>query len=859
MGKSAHCVILLAATAPTLACFREAHITGRIFCLAFVAGAGFIQVAPRLPEAGAAWLLAGVCLSTLTAGMRLRPGAARALAAGFLGLATGLLNASLQAHSRLEDALSNERQDAVSRVVLRVAGLPDGDARSQRFGAELVGPAPPGIPSRIQVTWLTPPGPHSRLPLLVPGQVWRMALLLRRPRGLLNPAAADAEGRMFAQGLRATGTVRGQPRLLDDRPWATPGVAIERARHHVREGLRAALGEHRYAPVMIALAIGDQAGVSREDWQLFNRSGITHLVSISGMHVTSIAGIAGLLVAAMWRRARWRGAGLAERVPARVAGGAAAAMVALLYCLLAGWGVPSRRTFFMLSVVLAAAVSRLPLSGDRVLAGAAAAVVALDPWAPVSAGFWLSFGAVAMLLRIADAPVDAEASWRQRCAARLMQAARLQLMVTLGLTPLLAFLVHQVSLGSPLANAVAIPAVTFIVTPLALLCAALSVVPGAQGLAALAGSAGLQAFDLTMAPVAWVGSAAWASVPVAAAPWPWLLLAVAGMIWALQARGWPARQLGWACMLPLLFWRPDRPEPGHWRMSAMDVGQGSAILVETASQALLFDAGPRHYGGSDAGERVVAPFLQARGIRQLDVLVLSHADLDHVGGTRAVLEAVPALRSYASFDLQAFLRRDAGARLDVGRKLDAGGQRDVDTKLDAGTRARARGAALPPLPGDMRPCLRGEGWEADGVTFTFLNPARTNGRAAQDRNAESCVLLVQGASHSLLLTGDVGTAQERALAGALPPADVVLAPHHGSASSSGRDLVAASAATHVIAQAGHLNRFRHPARAVELRWERAGATFWRSDRDGAVMASSDPQGLEVWAERERGRRYWHGR
>lgn len=785
--------------------------------------------------------------------MRLRHAAARILASLALGLCAGLLNASLQAQGRLDDALSDERQDAVSRLVLRVAGMPDGDARGQRFIAELDSPVPPGVPSRLQVSWQAPPGPQSRLPLLVPGQVWRMALLLRRPHGLLNPAAADAEGRMFAQGLRAAGTVRGQPRLLADQPWATPGIAIERARHHVREGLRAALGEHRYAPVMIALAIGDQAGVSREDWQLFNRSGITHLVSISGMHVTSIAGIAGLLVAAMWRRARWRGAGLAERVPARVAGGAAAAMVALLYCLLAGWGVPSRRTFFMLSVVLAAAVSRLPLSGDRVLAGAAAAVVALDPWAPVSAGFWLSFGAVAMLLRIADAPVDAEASWRRRCAARLMQAARLQLMVTLGLTPLLAFLVHQVSLGSPLANAVAIPAVTFIVTPLALLCAALSVTPGAEALASLAGRAGLQAFDLTMAPVAWVGSAAWASMPVAAASWPWLLLAVAGMAWALQARGWPGRRLGWVCMLPLLFWRPDRPEPGHWRMSAMDVGQGSAILVETTSQALLFDAGPRHYGGSDAGERVVAPFLQARGIRQLDVLVLSHADLDHVGGTRAVLTANPALRSYASFDLQAFLRRDAGARLDAGRKLDA------DTKRDARSRPEAPGAALPPLPDDMRPCLRDEGWEADGVRFTFLNPARANGRAAQDRNAESCVLLVQGASHSLLLTGDVGTAQERALAGALPPADVVLAPHHGSASSSGRDLVSASAASHVIAQAGHLNRFRHPARVVELRWERAGATFWRSDRDGAVMALSGPGGLEVWAERERGRRYWHGR
>ncbi|MDQ6217505.1 ComEC/Rec2 family competence protein, partial [Achromobacter insolitus] len=216
-----------------------------------------------------------------------------------------------------------------------------------------------------------------------------------------------------------------------------------------------------------------------------------------------------------------------------------------------------------------------------------------------------------------------------------------------------------------------------------------------------------------------------------------------------------------------------------------------------------------------------------------DVLVLSHADLDHVGGLRSVLAAVSAQRSYASFDLDAFLRRDV--RVWPGA-----------------------GDSLPPLPDDRRPCLRGDHWEADGVAFTFLHPAATAGKAGQDRNADSCVLLVQGASHSLLLTGDVGVAQERELAPELPRIDVVMAPHHGSASSSGRDLVTAVAASHVIAQAGHLNRFRHPARAVELRWTRAGATFWRSDRDGAVMARSGPDGLEVRAERERGRRYWHG-
>lgn len=834
-GQSRALAAFRAALATYAGSFQETDINGRLFCLAFVAGAGGVQLLPALPGVAAYAAAAGACIVALVAWRRW-PGRAIGLcSAASVGLCLGALNAAAQAQLRLDDALADEHQNEVARLVLRVAELPDGDARGQRFVGEQVAPARAGMPSRILVSWLSPPGGQANQPLLMPGQVWRMALVLRRPSGLLNPDAPDSEARMFARGLRATGTVRGQPRLLYDQPWASPGIAIERARHQVRQGLRLALGEHRYAPVLIALAIGDQAGVAREDWRLFNRSGITHLVSISGMHVTSIAGIAGLLLAAWWRRARWRGTGLAEFIPSRIAGGAAAAVVALFYCLIAGWGVPARRTFFMLSVVLAAAVSRLRMSAGRILACAAAAVVALDPWAPMSVGFWLSFGAVAILLRIADAPRDADAGWRKRWATTLGQATRLQLVVTLGLTPLLAYLVHQVSLGSPLANAVAIPVVTFFVTPLALLCAALSVTPGLAAAAALAGQAGLYGFDLMMVVVAWVGNARWASFSVAAAPWPWLALAVAGMVWALQAPGWPARRLGWLCMAPLLCWRPDRPEPGYWRMSAMDIGQGSAILVETASQALLFDAGPRSFSGSDAGERVIAPFLQARGIGELDVLVLSHADTDHVGGTRSVLAAVPVARSYASFDLAAFLRRDA--------------------------RLWPDGAGLPtPQPGEVLGCARDVRWEVDGVTFTFLHPAGGTSGRVEDRNADSCVLRVEGFEHALLLTGDIGVAQERELAArGLAPADIVMAPHHGSASSSSRELVAASGAAHVIAQAGYLNRFRHPARAVELRWTRAGAVFWRSDRDGAVMARSRAGALDVWAQRDVGRRYWHGR
>jgi competence protein ComEC len=762
-----------------------------------------------------------------------------AIAAGFL---SGCVDTGMQGTARLGDALADEHHDQVTRLQVRVIALAQDDGGGRRFLAE-ADERPAGIPHRIRVSWHAPAGLGQVLPEVVPGQTWRMALILRRPYGPANPYAMDLELRDFAEGVRADGTVRGAPALVGDEPWHDAGIAVERLRHRIRAGMRQALDGSRYGPVLIALAIGDQAGVAREDWQVFNRSGITHLVSISGMHVTLVAAMGGVLVRAIWRRARWRGVGLAEYLPAQLAGGIAALVVALGYCLLAGWGVPARRTFFMLAVVAGAGLARLPLDASRLLILAGGCVAALDPWALLAPGFWLSFGAVAILMRVAARPSSPIEGWRARLRHVVVEFCKVQGAIMLGLTPLLAFLMHQVSLGSPLANAVAIPVVGMAVTPLALLCGALAVVPGAEWPAWAAGWLGHALFALVMRPVGAIGRADWSAVDVAAAPWPLLILSVAGLAWALQPSTRPLRWLGWLGMAPLLLWRPERPEPGDWRLAALDIGQGSAIVVETATQVMVYDVGPRYYSGGDAGARVLAPYLRARGIRRVDTLVVSHADLDHAGGLRSVLEAAPAAVSYASFDLAAHLRREA-ARLSL-EPFDA-----------------AR------LPASARMCEAGMEWESDGVLFRFVHPPAggagragrkpesEDGKRKEDNNGRSCVLLVQGRHHSVLLPGDAGTAQEARYAPALPAIDVVLAPHHGSSTSSGAALVRAAGPAQVIVQAGYLNRFHHPSASVVARWRAAGAALWRTDLQGAVIVDSDRSGLRVRAQREIEKHYW---
>jgi len=833
---------------------------GRASAVAFVAGVAWVQTLAALPPAWVlmAWgilaLLFGAVLAPILGPQSWRGVLAWSLP--LLALWLGVTWASWRADWRLADALPHEEEMQVTRVDMQITGLVQGDENGLRFEAHVLKATPERVPPRIEVAWY-PKGRHSPystrraapgqiLPDVRPGQIWRAALVMRRPHGTINPHGFDYEGWMFQRGVRALGTVRGTPELQEDQPWSGFGIAVARARHVLRERMQAALGKRRYGPVLIALALGDQAGVDAADWQVFNRTGITHLVSISGMHVTMVAAMFGFVVLHGWRRLSWRGTALAERIPAQIAGALMAMLCAGAYCLIAGWGVPAQRTFFMLGVAALTVILRLPCSASRVLAVAACVVVLLDPWATVSVGFWLSFGAVAALMLAGSAlahqatPVPGRvqaATGAVRCIEHLrtvwrtlMLATRMQLAITLALIPPLAFLFQQVPLSTPLANAIAIPVVSFIVTPLALLTALFAVLPGGDWLAVQVAAAGHALFEAMMVPVVWLAEAPWSMLYVAAAPWVWLVLALAGTIMALLPKGWPLRHAGWLLLLPALSWRALPLASGQWRWTALDVGQGMAVVIETANSALLYDTGVRHGPTSDVGARVIVPFLRGQGLRRLDALVVSHIDLDHAGGAYSVLQALPVERSYASFSLDAWLVREA--RL-LG---EAAGKK-------------------PTRPVDMQRCQAGIAWVRDGVEFEFLHPPV--GHTGRGGNADSCVLRVRGLYHTALLTGDIGVAQERMLASAYDlRSDIVMMPHHGSRSSSGEALVRATQARHAVAQMGYGNHYGHPAPEVLGRWERAGTWVWRSDQDGAVTAVSDERGLAISARRETHGRYW---
>ena len=773
-------------------------------------------------------LAAAVCAALLH---RRVPAAGRMASRLACGALLGFLWAALVAHHYLADELpsSLEGQDLVVTGV--VDSLPYRFERGLRFNLALEHATTPDgvaaqVPSRLALSWYA--GPQDpQPPALQPGERWQLALRLKRPHGNANPDGFDYEAWLLEQKLRATGSVRGDAaqgsanrRLAAFVPGFT--AVVERCRGWLRERIERSLRGQPYAGVIVALVIGDQRGIGQADWKVFTRTGIGHLVSISGLHITMIAGLAAALAQLLWRHSFFTGLQLPLVLPAQKVAALAGVAVALMYVLLAGFGVPAQRTLYMIVVVGAALWSGRIAGVSHVLCAALGTVLLLDPWAVLWPGFWLSFGAVAVIMvgSVGRALPRAEgriARWRQALAA----ACRTQYAVTVGLVPLTLLLFGQISLVSPLANAVAIPLVSFAVTPLAL--------AGSMAPAPLSGWLLQLAHGLVQqlaTGLEWLSAlplAVW-SAPLPS--WWMFMLALLGTAWLMLPRGWPARGLGLVLWLPLLLNAPHFPERG-FRVTAFDIGQGNALLLETAQHRLLYDTGPSYAPESDGGSRVIVPYLKSRGIASLDAMVVSHSDADHSGGALSVMDEI-----------------------DIGW---------LSTSLDAGHE-------IADAARRHRRCLAGQQWEWDGVQFEMLHPTQAIYDAGMWKpNARSCTLRVSAGGVSMLLAGDIEASQEAMLVDAMPErlaATVLLAPHHGSGTSSTPDFLDAVAPKVAVFQVGYRNRYRHPKPEVEARYVERGIQRLRSDVDGAVRLDFDGLsggGVEVESYRDVHRRYWYGK
>ncbi|WP_256822798.1 MULTISPECIES: DNA internalization-related competence protein ComEC/Rec2 [unclassified Pseudomonas] len=722
-----------------------------------------LRFLPALPPAGMLLALAVVALMSLP--FRTYP-----LAFFLFGLCWACVSAQWALDDRLRPMLDGQTRWLEGRV----SGLPQQTDSGVRFELSDSRSRNARLPARIRLYWHGGPPVRS-------GERWRLAVTLKRPSGLLNFHGVDHEAWLLAQRIGATGSVKDGERLAPARnAW----------RDAVRQRLMAVDAQGREAG-LAALVLGDGSGLTADDWRVLQDTGTVHLLVISGQHIGLLAGLIYALVAALARYGCWP-----RTWPWLPWACGLAFTAALGYGLLAGFGVPVQRACVMVGLVLLWRLRFRHLGIWWPLLLAFNGVLVLEPLASLQPGFWLSFAAVAVLGLTFGGRLGRWSAWQAW--------TRPQWLIAIGLFPVLLVLGLPISLSAPLANLFAVPWISLVVLPLALLGTALLAVPfvGA-GLLWLAGGA----LDGLFNALALLAGQLPAWIP-AEVPMGYWLVSLVGAVLLLLPKGVPFRLLGWPMLLLAVF-PPREPVPhGQVDVLQLDVGQGLALILRTRHHTLLYDAGPRS-GAVDLGARVVLPSLKRLGVDALDMMLLSHADADHAGGAAAVARGLPIKRV-------------------VGGETEG----------------------LPALL-DTQPCISGEQWAWDGVSFELWQWPD-----AVDGNPKSCVLHVQANGERLLLTGDIDRAAEQAfLASALAvPTDWLQAPHHGSRSSSSWPFLQRLAPKSVLISRGRGNAFGHPHPQVVERYQALGAQVYDSAEQGAVRLRLGAFAPPIVARSQR--RFW---
>lgn len=692
------------------------------------------------------------------------------------------------AQSVLDDRLAQVLEGRVLTIQGVVADMPMRTDDKVRFDfTPLDGPA--GMPEKIRLSWYYPKK------LVKAGQLWRFTVKLKRPHGYFNPGGVDYEKWLFSRRIGATGYVKNhpEPELL--------GRSSNRLLHWrqmIAERMDALSHQPLTRGIVKALSIGDRSDISPAQWTVFRRTGTAHLIAISGLHIGLIAGLVYFLSlqGLLWlphRKASPRFVAISVSLAA-----------ALLYAALAGFSLPTRRALSMLIIVMLALGWRRHVRKSYIVALAVLLILMGDPLAVLSAGFWLSFLAVIVILLTLSGRIQKEPFYRS--------ALRVHIVVALGLLPVLALFFQQFSLLAPLANIIAVPVITLVVIPLVF--AVLVVMFFWPAMAHLL----ITGLDVIL-QILWrylqgLSRINWSVYEIHDVSMATLAFAMMGVGLFLLPRGTPVRYLGVFMLLPLFYPVDQRLPEGEARLVLLDVGQGLAMVVESRNHAMIFDAGARYNENSDKGKSVVLPYLQSRGIHKLDGVIVSHGDNDHIGGVFSVLRAMPYSRVLSS----------------VPEKLSA-------FKAEF--------------------CQAGQQWRWDGVTFSLLSPPV--GQTLGSENNRSCVLLIESRQFRFLLPGDIEQEAENWLIeqyGENLRVDVLIAPHHGSKTSSSDGFLQQLAPGYILIPAGYRNRFGFPHTVVLQRYQRREIDWLTTAAAGAIIMQTNKKRLIITASRIKAGRYW---
>lgn len=630
------------------------------------------------------------------------------------------------------------------------------------------------------------------------GQRWRLVARLKRPWGNQNPGGFDYEKWLFEKDIRVVGYVCNDAR--NQFLGQSDQYLIQQIRSSLNEKLNQVLKGEIFSGIIKALTVGEKSSITAEQWKIFRNTGTTHLVAISGLHVGLIASFVFFLISFFWRRFSY----LVLKFPAPIPAAIGALFASLIYAGLSGFSLPTMRAVIMISVFMLAVIFRRFLSKWRAYSLALLIILFIDPLAVLSSGFWLSFGAVGMILYSMNDSHDSQNFFSKH--------GRTRFAILFGLMPFTLLFYQQVSLVSLISNAVAIPWVGFVVVPLSLMGVLLLLLwPfAAKWILFLS----IKTIALLWAFLFWISQLHFAVWHHGVSN-VWLSIsAVLGVIIVLSKIFETLRYCGIILFLPLILYHSPKPKPGEVWFTLLDVGQGLSAVVRTENHTLVFDTGPKYSARFNMGKAVVLPFLRQKGINKIDMLVVSHGDNDHIGGAQSILEQMPV--------------------------------KQILTSVPKHFKHHAANF-----------CHQGEYWQWDGVNFEMLSPFKKH--LYKKKNDNSCVLKITSGNQSILLTGDIQKEAEKYLVKHEKnklQTTVLVAPHHGSNSSSSKLFIQAVHPEYVLYPVGHLNRFHFPSWKVKRRYADIGARQLESDLTGALTLRLGGGGIHLDAFRLSHSHYW---
>ena len=714
----------------------------------------FLQLS-TLPSSQWVWALLPACILLLFIKTRF-------LAIVMLGALWTFFHANLILNDRLAGNLEGKDITLKGTVI----SVPIYSGRRLQFEFKPEQSDSYSFPQKIRLNWYRPLPDNLKA-----GEQWLLTVRLKRAHGMMNPGAFDYEGWLFQQGIGATGYVRPSP--SNKRLVSSPVYSIDAIRQSLVETIESHLADSPNLGLIQGLTTGIRHNITQQQWQVLRLSGTSHLLAISGLHI-------GLAAALGFFCFRWLWATRPDNLlllPASGAGAIGGFITALFYAALAGFSIPSQRALIMVAAVMFTLLIRRSCSTSHILAVSLLLIVVIDPVTVLSAGFWLSFSAVAIILFITQ----------NRLPSPRWQWAKIHFLIAFGITPLLLLFFMQTSLIAPIANFVAIPIISLFVVPVLLLASLLLWVIEPIG------ELLLQLADLILS-VLWPFLDYLATLPFSHwsgtyIPTLYWLPIIVGTIVLLTPKKFPTKWLGILGFMPLFLSSPNKPAQGEFWFTLLDVGQGLAAVVQTHNHILIFDTGPKFSDNFNAGTAIVQPFLQHRGIQHIDTLIVSHGDNDHIGGAIPLSDAIQVTQILSS---------------------------------------------TPTLLPNAKPCYDGQLWQWDGVTFAMLHP-EINDHGSE--NNLSCVLQVSTAIGSVLLSGDIESEAEQLLIdryGTELKSTLLVAPHHGSKTSSSRGFINAVQADLVLFPVGYRNRYHFPANNVIKRYQQQDSALFNTADHGAI-------------------------